>query len=164
MYRSCTIYLNLDVCRIYFWLTIHQHPILQGSPHFQRTGRLDFSLREHEGKVKALQGDFQRLHRDMFLQKCVVSWHHLEKKMHLKCAFADILSISFIFNFKFMFCTCIIMSPKQSLGDILCLLRFFLLLLLYSSFFLPPKVYSTHFSATTERKSMELHRNVKHYE
>ena len=72
MYRSCTIYLNLDVCRIYFWLTIHQHPILQGSPHFQRTGRLDFSLREHERKVKALQGDFQQLHRDMFLQKCVV--------------------------------------------------------------------------------------------
>jgi hypothetical protein len=79
MYRSCTIYLNLDVCRIYFWLTIHQHPILQGSPHFQRTGRLDFSLREHERKVKALQGDFQQLHRDMFLQKCVVSLHHLEK-------------------------------------------------------------------------------------
>ena len=38
----------------------------------------------------------------------------------------------------------------------------FLLLLL--SFFLPPKVYPTHFSATTERKSMKLHRNVKHYE
>jgi hypothetical protein len=32
-----------------------------------------------------------------------------------------------------------------------------------SSFFLPPKVYPTHFSATTERKSMKLHRNVKHY-
>jgi hypothetical protein len=31
------------------------------------------------------------------------------------------------------------------------------------SFFLPPKVYPTHFSATTERKSMKLHRNVKHY-
>ena len=26
----------------------------------------------------------------------------------MKCAFANILSISFIFNFKFMFCTCII--------------------------------------------------------
>jgi hypothetical protein len=33
-----------------------------------------------------------------------------------------------------------------------------------SSFFLPPKVYPTHFSATTERKSMKLHRNIKHYE
>ena len=33
-----------------------------------------------------------------------------------------------------------------------------------SSFFLPPKVCPTHFSATTERKSMKLHRNVKHYE
>ena len=129
MYRSCTIYLNLDVCRIYFWLTIHQHPILQGSPHFQRTGRLDFSLREHERKVKALQGDFQQLHRDMFLQKCVVSLHHLEKN----CIWSVPLSISFIFNFKFMFCTCIIMSPKQSLGDILCLLRFFLLLLFFLS-------------------------------
>jgi hypothetical protein len=25
----------------------------QGSPHLQKTGRLDFSLREHEGEVKA---------------------------------------------------------------------------------------------------------------
>jgi hypothetical protein len=33
-----------------------------------------------------------------------------------------------------------------------------------SSFFLLPKVCPTHFSATTERKSMKLHRNVKHYE
>ena len=61
----------------------------------------------------------------------------------------------------------IIMSPKRSLGDMLCLLRFFLLLLLFLLFFfffLPPKVYPTHFSATTERKSMKLHRDVKHYE
>jgi hypothetical protein len=29
--------------------------------------------------------------------------------------------------------------------------------------FLPSKVCPTHFSATTERKSMKLHRNVKHY-
>jgi hypothetical protein len=29
------------------------------------------------------------------------------------------------------------------------------------SFFLPPKVYPTHFSATTEQKSMKLHRNNK---
>ena len=54
------------------------------------------------------QGDFQQLHRDMFLQKCVVSSHHLKKKLHLKCAFANILLMSFIFNFKFLFCTCII--------------------------------------------------------
>ena len=32
-----------------------------------------------------------------------------------------------------------------------------------SSFFLPPKVYPTHVSATTVRKSMKLHRHVKHY-
>jgi len=25
----------------------------QGSPHLQKTGRLDFSLRDHEGEVKA---------------------------------------------------------------------------------------------------------------
>ena len=37
----------------------------QGSPH-TKTGRLAFSLREHEGEVKAWQGDFQQLHRDMF--------------------------------------------------------------------------------------------------
>jgi hypothetical protein len=48
------------------------------------------------------------IHRDKFLQKCVVSSHHLKKKMHLKCDFANILLISFIFNFKFMLCTCII--------------------------------------------------------
>jgi hypothetical protein len=33
-----------------------------------------------------------------------------------------------------------------------------------SSFFLPPKVCPTHFSATTERKLMKFHRNVKHYD
>ena len=33
-----------------------------------------------------------------------------------------------------------------------------------SSFFLPSKVCPIHFLATTERKSMKLHRNVKHYE
>ena len=79
---------------------------IQGSPHLQKTGRLDFSLREHEGEVKTRQGDFQQLHRDMFLQICVVS-SHLLKILHLKCSFANILLISFIFNFKFMFCTCI---------------------------------------------------------
>jgi hypothetical protein len=34
--------------------------IAQGSPHLQKTGRLDFSLRDHEGEVKAWQGDFQQ--------------------------------------------------------------------------------------------------------
>jgi hypothetical protein len=60
------------------------------------------------------------------------------------------------------------MSAKQSLGDILCLLRFLLFFFFFLSFFiyffLPPKVYPTHFSATTERKSMKLNSNVKHYE
>ena len=27
---------------------------------------------QHEGEMKTLQGDFQQLHRDMFLQKCIV--------------------------------------------------------------------------------------------
>jgi hypothetical protein len=27
--------------------------IAQGSPHLQKTGRLDFSLKDHEGEVKA---------------------------------------------------------------------------------------------------------------
>jgi hypothetical protein len=37
------------------------------------------------------------------------------------------------------------------------------LIILLLSFFLLPKVYPTHFSATTERKSMKLHRNVDSY-
>jgi hypothetical protein len=36
--------------------------IYQGSSHLQKTGRLDFSLREHEGEVKTLQRDLQQLH------------------------------------------------------------------------------------------------------
>jgi hypothetical protein len=33
---------------------IHDFTVcVQGSPHLQKTGRLDFSLREHEGEVKA---------------------------------------------------------------------------------------------------------------
>ena len=40
----------------------------------------------------------------------------------------------------------------------------FLIIILLLSFFLPPKVYPTHFSVFTERKSMKFHRNVKHYE
>jgi hypothetical protein len=56
------------------------------------------------------------------------------------------------------------MSPKQSLGDIVFAPFLLIIILLFLSFFFPPKVYPTHFSATTERKSMKLHRNVKHYE
>ena len=81
----------------------------QGSPHLQKTGRLDFSLRELNMREKWRHNeDFQQLHRDVFPQKCVVSSYHLKKKLHFKCAFANILLISFIFYFKFMFCTCII--------------------------------------------------------
>ena len=81
---------------------------LRDSPHLQQNKkRLDISSRRQEGEVKAWQGDFQQLHRDMFPQKCVVCLHHL-KKLHCMCAFANIFLISFIINFKFMFCTCII--------------------------------------------------------
>ena len=73
----------------------------QGSPHLHKIGRLDFSLREHEGEVKAWQGDFHQLQNVFFS-------HHFLKYLHLKCAFANILLISFIFNFIFMFCICII--------------------------------------------------------
>jgi hypothetical protein len=48
-----------------------------------------------------------------FIETCFcknVSSHHLKKQMHLNCAFANILLISFIFNFKFMFCTCSIVA------------------------------------------------------
>ena len=64
----------------------------------------------------------------MFLQKCVVFLHIIKKKLHLKCAFANsnILLIFFI-----------IKSPKQSLGDLLFLLRFLLLSL-------PNKVWGTY--------------------
>ena len=80
--------------------------IIQGSPHLQKIGRLDFSLREHEGEVKASEGDFQQLHRDMIPQKHIVGvfLHHFLKYLHLKCDFANILLISFIFK-----------SPKQFL-------------------------------------------------
>ena len=45
--------------------------LYQGSPHLRKIGRLDFSLRDHEGEVKAWQGESQQHHRDMFLPKCV---------------------------------------------------------------------------------------------
>jgi len=80
----------------------------QGSAHLQKTERLDFTHREHEGEVKTWQRDFQQLHRDMFLQKCAVSLHHLKKICIWSVSLLIILLISFIFNFKFMFCTCII--------------------------------------------------------
>ena len=81
----------------------------------ERTKIRDFSLRG-QGVVKAWQGDFQQLHRDMFPQKFVVSSHHL-KNLHFKCAFANILLISFIFNFKFMFCTCIIVVEEWAFAE-----------------------------------------------
>jgi hypothetical protein len=55
--------------------------------------------------VKAWQGDFQQIHRDMFPQNCVFLPNFF---LHLKCVFANFLLISFIFNFKFMLCNCII--------------------------------------------------------
>jgi hypothetical protein len=54
-----------------------------------------------------LMSSVQRKDRYMFPQKCVVSLHHLKKKLHLKCAFVNILLISFKINFKFIFWTCI---------------------------------------------------------
>jgi len=81
----------------------------QGSSHFQKIGRHDFTLREHEGEAKAWQWDFQQLHRDMFLQKCVVSLYQF-LKIAFEVSMANILLISFIFNFKFMFCICIIVA------------------------------------------------------
>ena len=75
-------------------------------PHLQKIGRLDFSLRDHKGEVEAWQGDFQQRHRDMFSQKWGVFSHFFF--LHLKCVFANILLISFIFNIKFMFCICFI--------------------------------------------------------
>jgi hypothetical protein len=55
------------------------------------------------GELKAWQGDFQQLHRDMFPQKCVSS-QPFKINLHLKCTLANILLISFTFKFKFMFC------------------------------------------------------------
>ena len=83
-YFLCTVVLSTSEKIAYMY---------QGSPHLQKIGRLDFSLREHEGEVKAWQGD-------MFSQKC--GFFHFF--LHLKCVFANILFISFIFNIKFMFC------------------------------------------------------------
>ena len=53
---------------------------------------------EDEGEVKAWQGD-------MFLPKCGGFFYF---SLHLKCVFANILFISFIFNIKFMLCICFI--------------------------------------------------------
>ena len=72
-----------------------------GSCFFNNSIYKKKKYREHEG-------EFQQIHRDMFPQKCVVSFHQFFFFLHLKCAFANILLISFIFNFKFMFCICII--------------------------------------------------------
>ena len=74
--------------------------------------RLESPSRAHhtckkQGDWRHDRGDFQQLHRDMFQEKCCF-FASFKKKLHLKCAFANILLISFIFNFEFMFCTCII--------------------------------------------------------
>jgi hypothetical protein len=58
--------------------------------------------------VKACQGDFQQIHRDMFPAKMCCFLASFKNKLHLKCAFANILLISFIFNFKVMFCTIVV--------------------------------------------------------
>ena len=58
----------------------------------------------------------------------------------------------------------IIKSPNKVWRLIVFALFLLIIIILPLSFFLPPKVYPTHFSATTEWKSMKLHRNVKHYE
>jgi hypothetical protein len=65
---------------------------------------------------------FQQLHKDMFPQKCVVSSHHL-KKLHLKCAFANILLISFIYNFKFMFCIIVVDFIRFALKSVIYILH-----------------------------------------
>jgi hypothetical protein len=87
------VYLGFRLDRFHYKYCIE----IQGSPHLQKIGILDFSLGEHEGEVKAWQGD-------MFSQKYVF-FHFF---LHLKCVFANILFISFIFNIKFMFCICFI--------------------------------------------------------
>jgi hypothetical protein len=51
------------------------------STHLQKIGRLDFSLRKHEGEVKAITERLQQLHKDIFLQKCVVSSRAIYKKL-----------------------------------------------------------------------------------
>jgi hypothetical protein len=75
----------------------HFQQYFQGSPHLQNTGRLDFSFREHYGEVKAWQGDFQQLQRHAFAKMCCFLTSFF-LNLYLKCAFANILIISFIFN------------------------------------------------------------------
>ena len=65
---------------------------LQGSPHLQKTGRLDFLLREHEGKSEGMTGRLPTTSETCFRKQSVVSSHHF-KKLHLKCDFANILHI-----------------------------------------------------------------------
>ena len=88
-------------------------------------------------------------------------------RLYLQLFVEGIMSfLRYLCLFAYSGCQHIFMSLKRSLGDILCLLRFFFLLFFFFlSFFLSFSFFlSTHFSATTERKSMKLHRNVKHYE
>ena len=77
------------------------------------------------GRSEGMTGglpSFQQLHKDMFPQKCVVSSHHL-KKLHLKCAFANILLISFIYNFKFMFCIIVVDFIRFALKSVIYILH-----------------------------------------
>ena len=69
----------------------HQSTI-QGSPHLQKTGRLDFSLRDHEREVKAWQGDFQQRHRHVFAK----IWGFFTFVFLICIGSVNILLISFI--------------------------------------------------------------------
>ena len=92
MHSSCSIWNVLNTIIEWLWKKYEScGSHIQGSPHLQKIGRLDFSLRADEGEVKAWQGDFQQLHRDMFPQKCGVFSHHFFLYLHLKCALANIL-------------------------------------------------------------------------
>ena len=104
----------IKVLFLYFDLCLSQ-----GSTHLQKSGRLDFSLKDHEGEVKAWQGDFQQRHRDMFSQKYVFFSHFFFFfNICIWSVFANILLISFIFNNKFMFCICFIIIIDHIFVDI----------------------------------------------
>ena len=69
--------------------------------------RLDFSFREHEGEVKAWLTTASQTH--VFTNICCF-FKSFFLNLHLKCAFANILLISFILNFISMFCICIVVE------------------------------------------------------
>jgi len=49
--KKCVVYTEFDIYD--FIIVINSLFLYQGSPHLQKIGRLDFSLRDHEGEVKA---------------------------------------------------------------------------------------------------------------